>query len=612
MPTPLRRPGLVLLVVILSSVAPARAADDYKLGSDSQRQPGVPQGKVTQHAYAKSKVFPGTERDYWVYVPAQYDGKEPACVMVFQDGGGFQNEKGGYRVPVVFDNLIHKKEMPVTIGVFVNPGVIPAAEGSAKGTDAKGSAAPPLPRFNRSYEYDSPTDLYARFLVEELLPEATKGLNVATGGNGRAICGGSSGGIAAWVAAWERPAEFSRVVSFIGSFTNLRGGHDAASLIRKTEGKPIRVFLQDGSNDLDIYSGSWWVGNNDVMAALRFAGYEHQWVPGDGGHNGKHGGSLLPDALRFVWKDYPEPVAKPTFAGAKDQRNVQGEVLVDGEEWRVVAEGLLGSEGPAADADGNVYFTEGRAGKIHKIGVDGKVSVFAENADGPDGAEFGPAAGGPAAGGGPGKALYVACNKSNQIVRHGADGRMEVVARDVMPNDLVVSHTGHVYVTDHKNRQVWHINPKGDKKVVDAGLNFPNGVVLTPDQSQLIVADMKGAGLYAWQVRPDGSLANKALYYYVQAPPNKSDSGADGLTVDRDGRVYACTPIGVQVFDQAGRVFAIVNKPVVGKPMSSVAIGGPDMSYLYATCGDKVYRRKIKPKGVTFYTGPVVPEKPRM
>ncbi|MDB5297999.1 MAG: SMP-30/Gluconolaconase/LRE-like region-containing protein [Phycisphaerales bacterium] len=589
------------LLAISSLCSPLWAADDYVLGVDSQRHDGVPKGTVTPHKFVGSKIYPGTERDYWVYVPAQYDAKSPACVMVFEDGGGFQNDKGGYRVPVVFDNLIHKKEMPITIGVFVNPGVIPPAEGLPTGKGLNGTPASPLPRFNRSYEYDSPTDLNARFLVEELLPAATKDLNVVKDGNGRAICGASSGGIAAWVAAWERPNEFSRVVSFVGSFTNLRGGHDCASLIRKTEGKRIRAFLQDGSNDLDIYSGSWWVGNNDVMAALRYAGYEFQWVPGDGGHNGKHGGSVLPDAIRYVWKDYPAPVAKPTFAAAKDQRNVGGEILVAGEEWQAVAENLQGSEGPAADADGNVFFTEARAGKIHKIAPDGKVTPFADNPNGPDGAEFGP-----------GHALYVACNKTNQIVRHAPDGKMEVVADGIMPNDLVVSHTGHVYVTDHKNHQVWHISPSGEKKVVDSGLTFPNGVVLTPDQSQLVVGDMKGPGLYAWQVHPDGSLSDKALYYFAQTPPNKSDCGADGLTVDRDGRLYAATPIGIQVFDQAGRVFAIINKPVPGKGVSSVAIGGPDLSYLYATAGDKVYRRKIKPKGVVFYQGPVVPEKPRL
>jgi sugar lactone lactonase YvrE len=159
---------------------------------------------------------------------------------------------------------------------------------------------------------------------------------------------------------------------------------------------------------------------------------------------------------------------------------------------------------------------------------------------------------------------------------------------------------------------VWHISPAGEKKVVDKGLNFPNGIALTPDQSQLIVGDMKGAGLYAYTIAADGSLSNKALFYYAQVAPNQGGCGADGLTVDADGRVYAATPIGVQVFDQGGRVFAVVNKPTPGKPMSSVAIGGPDLSYLYVTAGDKVFRRKIKAKGVPYYVGPVVPEKPKM
>ena len=605
MPTARRLPRVAASLAALVLLAPtphlAPAADDYKLGPESQRQDGVPQGKVTPHKFAKSKLFAGTDRDYWVYVPAQYDGKTPACVTVYFDGGGFQSDKGGYRATVVMDNLIARKEMPVTIGVFVNPGVIPSLAGAAKAKDAKGADVPPLPRMNRAFEYDSPTDQNVRFLLDELLPEATEGLNVVKDGNGRAVVGSSSGGIAAFVAAWERPGEFSRVVSFVGSYASLRGGNQLPGIVRKTEGKPIRVFLQDGSNDQDIFAGSWWVGNNDLMAALRFAGYDYQFVAGDGGHNGKHGGSVLPDALRYIWKDYPAPVAKPQFQNAKDKRNAVGEVLIPGEEWQLVAEGLKGSEGPAADAAGNVYFTESGVGKIHKITPDGKVTPFADNASGPDGAEMGPDG-----------QLYVCCNKTNQIVRHGPDGKMEVIASDIMPNDLVVSHTGHVYVTDHKNQQVWHIAPDGKKEVADKGLAFPNGVALTPDQSQLIVGDMRGPGLYAYQIKPDGTLTNKSMFFAAQTAPTKSGCGADGLTVDRDGRVYAATPIGVQVFDQAGRVFAIVNKPQQGRPLSSVAIGGPELSYLYATCGDKVWRRKIKPKGVIYADGPVVPEKPRM
>src|SRR6266566_6211483 len=185
--------------------------------------------------------------------------------------------------------------MPVTIAIMVVPGVIPPP----KGMEAH-------PRFNRSYEYDSPTDLYAQFLIEELIPEVAKEYNLTKEATGRAICGSSSGGIAAFVAAWERPDYFSRVVSFIGSFTNLRGGESLASIIRKTEPKAIRVYLQDGTKDLDIYSGSWYVGNQDIDRALSYVGYEHEFVVGSEGHNGKHAAAVFPDALRYIWKGYPE------------------------------------------------------------------------------------------------------------------------------------------------------------------------------------------------------------------------------------------------------------------------------------------------------------------
>src|SRR5262249_48656400 len=154
--------------------------DDYQLGPDSQEQAGVPKGKVTKHTWT-SKVFPETVRDYWVYVPAQYDPQKPASVMVFQDGGGYVNDKGQFRTTIVFDNLIHKKEMPVTIGIFINPGKVPAADPSQK------------PRENRSFEYDTLSDQYARFLETEILPEVGKEYNLRKDADGRAICGISSG-----------------------------------------------------------------------------------------------------------------------------------------------------------------------------------------------------------------------------------------------------------------------------------------------------------------------------------------------------------------------------------------------------------------------------------
>jgi enterochelin esterase family protein len=285
--------GLAVLVGAL----PLLAADDYKPGPEAQRQEGVPQGTVTKHSW-KSEIFPGTVRDYWVYVPAQYKKDTPACVMVFQDGGGPVGEKGNTRAPIVFDNLIHKKEIPVIIGIFINPGVVPAAKPDQK------------PRPNRSFEYDTLSDQYARFLEKEMLAEVGKSYNLRTDAAGRAICGDSSGGICAFTVAWERPDLFSKVISHIGSFTNIRGGDVYPGLIRKTEKKPIRVLLQDGSNDLDNVHGNWFLANQQMAAALKFMNYDYKTVWGEGGHSGKHGGSIFPDSLRWLWRDTPAAPSK--------------------------------------------------------------------------------------------------------------------------------------------------------------------------------------------------------------------------------------------------------------------------------------------------------------
>jgi enterochelin esterase family protein len=262
------------------------AFDDYRLGTNSMFDPNVPHGEVTKYAWNQSKIFPGTKRDYWVYVPKEYDGKTPACVMVFQDGAGYVRTNGEWRVPIVLDNLIARKELPVMIGIFINPGV-----------KANGER-------NRSFEYDSLGDAYARFLLEEILPEVSKRYNLATNAASRAICGGSSGGICAFTVAWERPNEFSKVLSTVGSFTDLRGGYVYPFWIRKQTRKPIRVFLQDGSHDLDNQFGNWPLANQSMAAALKFAHYDYKFVFGDGAHNSKHGGSIFPEAVKWLWRDY--------------------------------------------------------------------------------------------------------------------------------------------------------------------------------------------------------------------------------------------------------------------------------------------------------------------
>jgi enterochelin esterase family protein len=283
-------PFLSALVFAVASVYAAPQDDQYVLGPDSQVKPGVPQGKVGTRQWTESKIYPGTTRDWAIYVPAQYDKAKPANVMVFQDGMGMVKADGQYRVPVVFDNLIASGEMPVTIAIFINPGTFPPADPKQKG------------RSNRSFEYDSLGDLYARFLLEEILPEVSKEYNLTTDPEGRAICGNSSGGICAFTVAWEKPDAFRKVVSHIGSFTNIRGGHVYPALVRKTAKKPLRVFLQDGSNDLDNQFGNWPLANQDMAAALKFAGYDYKFVLGEGTHNGKHGAAMFPDTMRWLWR----------------------------------------------------------------------------------------------------------------------------------------------------------------------------------------------------------------------------------------------------------------------------------------------------------------------
>jgi enterochelin esterase-like enzyme len=302
---------LAVLAAVLCCVSFLNAADDYTLGPDSMPRDGVPRGEVTKASWTSTNIYPGTVRDYWIYVPKQYDAAQPACLMVFQDGGGFVSTNGQFRVPAVFDNLIHRKEMPVTIGLFVNPGVVPPAEADQR------------PRANRSFEYDTPDDRYARFLEAELLPVLEKQFNLTKDPAGRAICGNSSGGICAFSVAWYRPGQFGKVVSHIGSFVNIRGGFIYASLIRQSKDRPrgtpsaddlklweqrkrLRIFLQDGSNDLDNLHGNWPLANQDMAAALKFAGYDYRFEFGDGAHNGKHGGSIFPDTMRWLWRDWPK------------------------------------------------------------------------------------------------------------------------------------------------------------------------------------------------------------------------------------------------------------------------------------------------------------------
>ena len=261
--------------------AAATIPDPYTLGPDSLPQDGVPQGTLTQYHHRSESIYPGVERDYWVYVPQQYDASQPASLMVFQDGSMYLAPN--INVPTAFDNLIHAGQMPITIGVFANPG-------------HKGDID------NRGLEYNSLGDQYARFLHEELLPEISAQYNISSDPADRAICGISSGAICAFTVAWERPDSFSKVVSHCGSFVDVRGGHNYPPMIRRTPPKPLRVFLQSGAQDFDVVYGNWPSANQAMATALAYRGYDYQYVFGEGGHNLNHGGAIFPDTLRWLWK----------------------------------------------------------------------------------------------------------------------------------------------------------------------------------------------------------------------------------------------------------------------------------------------------------------------
>lgn len=261
---------------------------DYS--SNSTRQADIPRGEITKHRW-HSTIFANTVRDYWVYCPASVNSTQPLGLMIFQDGHTYVEEEGQFRVPIVLDNLIHQGKLRPLVGLFINPG-------HHNDTPPEN----PWASSNRSYEYDSLGEEYSRFLIEEMIPEVEKRFNLADDPKMRALCGISSGGICAFTAAWQRPDYFHKVLSHVGSFADIRGGHNYPSMIRKWAKRDIRVFLQAGRQDLDVIHGNWYLSNLQMEAALKYRSYDYKFVEGDGGHNGEHGGKILPESLTWLWR----------------------------------------------------------------------------------------------------------------------------------------------------------------------------------------------------------------------------------------------------------------------------------------------------------------------
>ena len=341
------------LVLLCGAVWPV-AGDDvptvYPPTRDSLPQAGVPPGATFKFDFDRSAVFPGSTREITVYIPAAYTAQAPACVYVGLDGLGFE-------AATVFDNLIARHDLPVLIAVGIAPGTTPSRDPAEN------------PRFGRSAEFDDMSDRLARFVLDEVLPEVARrrtpgglAIRLSTDPNDRAVGGASTGGVGAFTLAWQRPDSFRRVFTAIGTFVDMRGGDRYPAIVRKTEPKPLRVFMQDGANDQLTEAlgeiGDWWLGNQTMYSALRFSGYQVDHVWGEDGHSPRHATQVFPDAMRWLWKGWPQPV------GAGESQNAfLKQILLPGEEWQPVASSDPHShfhESP------HTYQTRGPGGRLYK------------------------------------------------------------------------------------------------------------------------------------------------------------------------------------------------------------------------------------------------------
>ena len=560
---------------------------NYPVDSASVEHEGVPKGELIKLSYDSSKIFPGTTRDYWIYVPRQYSQDQPACVYVNQDG--IQ-----WNAPTVFDNLIYQKQMPVTIAIFITPGIVKSKDPSEA-----------LNRFNRSFEYDGLGDAYARFLLEEILPAVEKQhtqdgrpIRLSKNGNDRAIGGSSSGAVCAFTVAWERPQEFSKVFSAIGTYVGLRGADRYPTLVRKYEPRPIRIFLQDGANDLNIYGGDWWMANQTMERALVFSGYDVKHVWGEGPHSGKQGGSVFPEAMRWLWRDWPQ-----NFKAGLTRNQYLSDILIPGEDWQLVGQHYGFTEGTAVNAKGEAFFQDIPNSKTYEFDLDGKLTELDLNGKRASGTSFGPDG-----------RRYVIAGATKQVIAYDAAGKETVIADSISGNDIVVAHNGNIYVTApdgiDKPSKLYLIHPDGKKEVVDEGLRFANGICFTPDQTQLYVTESASHWVWVYTIEPDGKLSHKQKYGWLHVRDVDENAWSDGLRCDTAGRVYVTTKMGLQILDQAGRVNAIIPIPA-GQP-SNLCFAGSHFDTMYLTAGDKVYRRKFKTRGANNFEKPYKPVTPRL
>ena len=553
--------------------------------ADSKPQPGIPHGERLEREFVGSKIYPGSVCHYSVYVPAQYTPEKPACLVLHLDGIGPTDT-------VELDNLIASKELPVMIEVGLAAEVMKRMLPTGKQVQT---------RVDRSYEFDSINDDFPNFVLNEFLPEverqATRDgrpIRLSQNPDDRMTTGGSSGGIGAFTLAWLRPDTFHRVFTVCGTFVAFRGGNEYPYLVRKTEPKPIRVFVEDGAKDAwNPAFGNWFEQNQELVSALAFAGYDVEYAWGVHGHDGRVANVIRPDVMRWLWRDWPAPV-KPGIS----KNDMLGKILMPDQSWQIAAEGDHGIGGLAANAQGEVFFCDAPERTIYRVGATGTPVPFLKNAPAITGTAFGPDG-----------TLYGIDADNKGIVTLGPTGPGKTVAGNLAAAGVVVSSDHNIYVSEPNqgvgtSSTLWLIKPTGEKIVVDSGLSSASGLAFTPDHSILYAAEENTHWVYSYAVQPDGTLTDKQRFDWLHATDYPSDSGARDLAVDRRGSLYVATRMGIQVCDSNGRVWAILPLPSAGGPALSLCFGGPDFQTLFVTDGNKVFRRKLKVTGYPQWSAP--------
>ena len=545
----------ILMLLTLTNVV-AQQRDHYRVAFDpaTVRNEEVAAGEVLKRSFNTSEIYPMTSRDYWIYIPAAYDASKPACLFVCLDGIT-------YNAPTVFDNLIATGQMPVTIGVFVSPGVVRDADGG-------------VIRYNRSNEFDRTDGTFAKFLIEELLPEverqtASDGrpIRLSTDPNDCAIAGSSSGGICAFSAAWARPDRFARVFSAVGTYVSMRGGNEYQAVIRKTEPKRLRIFLQDGLYDVwNGIFGDWYEANILVESALNFSGYEvaHAW--GRGGHSNAHADRIFPDVMRWLWKGWPRSIQV-----GRSQNDMLATILPEEGGWsRIeganVADKLFvcGDKVVFADAD-QVRDTEGDT----QLRLKANERLIGADAEG----------------------LYLS-NVKNDIIRVVDGRRVKIASAQSKVEQLIV--------TDNLNRyfmcenSLVKVDPKGVVTVVNDGLKCGSALAIYPNHRLLICNEPNTRWLLSYVLDEQGEPMAGQRFYWLHNTTGDDSQQVGQMTFDENGNLYVATSMGVQVCDQNGRVRAILPLPD-SAPIRSLAFVGTKL-YVVNERGD-IYVRELKVSG---------------